>query len=504
MSYTLGYSSIGGSSGTAGFQTIFGTAITVSSASVLNNLNVYLTSPGGNTYIAIYDASGPGGNPGNLIAQSNSMTVVSGWNTYTFGSPPSVPAGNYWIVYILSVDFTNQAYFLTSGGSGAWYSNPQKTVTYAAFTPTFPSLGGSTWTTVTGDNWSLYGTFTLSSGSANIAPAGIASTNAFGTATVARGAVNIAPNGIASTNAFGTATLSATASISPTGIASTNAFGTATVSASYSLAPSGIASTNAFGTASVLAVSNIAPTGIASTNVFGAALVVGVVPGNISPAGIASTTAFGTATLSPGAVNIAPAGIAKTNAFGTATVLASVNIAPAGIASTNAFGTAILTTGAANIAPAGIASTTAFGTATILQPSLQGISAIGIGSTTLFGTPVINAFAREQPVPPYAGDPQESEIDVPAWIRYREEQWEEGPWVMPPYAQIFPQPVPPCPCERGSDAFHHEWLKTHPRPKGHHGVWRPKSVLPQPVRTQPINVYANRPTLYRPEPTAED
>jgi hypothetical protein len=43
-------------------------------------------------------------------------------------------------------------------------------------------------------------------------------------------------------------------------------------------------------------------------------------------------------------------------------------------------------------------------------------------------------------VAPYAGQNQQWWISVPATIRYRE-QMEEGPWVMPPYAAIFPPPT---------------------------------------------------------------
>jgi hypothetical protein len=43
-------------------------------------------------------------------------------------------------------------------------------------------------------------------------------------------------------------------------------------------------------------------------------------------------------------------------------------------------------------------------------------------------------------VGPYAGQNQQSRIAITAESAYRQ-VWEEGPWVMPPYAQIFPPPV---------------------------------------------------------------
>ena len=368
-----------------------------------------------------------------------------------------------------------------------------------------------------------FGTAVVAPGAVAISPTGIASTVAFGTVTIGKGAVNIAPSGIASTTAFGTPTIASTAAIAPAGIASTIAFGTAVVApgaaniapsgiasttafgtvtvaqggAPQSISPSGIASTTAFGTASLTpGPVSIAPSGIASTVAFGTAVVsLASGPQNIAATGIASTNAFGTAAVVAGTVNIAPSGIASTNAFGTPIIVSVSLIAPSGIASTNAFGTPTIASGAANIAPSGIASTIAFGTPTIQQPSLQGISAGGIGSTTAFGTAKIIAIPREQPVPPYAGEDQPTEIDVPAWIRYREEQWEDGPWVMPPYAWIFPSPAPVLVLERGYDSVHHEWLKTHKRPPGPRRLGdanhRPQSVLATLKPTPPIKPKAS-------------
>jgi hypothetical protein len=45
-------------------------------------------------------------------------------------------------------------------------------------------------------------------------------------------------------------------------------------------------------------------------------------------------------------------------------------------------------------------------------------------------------------VPGYAGQNQSAAINVPAWIAYKYIDWEEGPWVMPPYAIFYPGPPP--------------------------------------------------------------
>jgi hypothetical protein len=40
--------------------------------------------------------------------------------------------------------------------------------------------------------------------------------------------------------------------------------------------------------------------------------------------------------------------------------------------------------------------------------------------------------------PPYSGQNQQQVIEVPRSISNREERREEGPWVMPPYANLYP------------------------------------------------------------------
>jgi hypothetical protein len=45
-------------------------------------------------------------------------------------------------------------------------------------------------------------------------------------------------------------------------------------------------------------------------------------------------------------------------------------------------------------------------------------------------------------VPLYAGQNQQAGINVPTAIAYKYIDWEEGPWVMPPYAMFYPGPPP--------------------------------------------------------------
>lgn len=44
-------------------------------------------------------------------------------------------------------------------------------------------------------------------------------------------------------------------------------------------------------------------------------------------------------------------------------------------------------------------------------------------------------------VAPVIGQNQQVHINVPATIAYKYLDWEEGPWVMLPYASLYPQPA---------------------------------------------------------------
>ena len=101
-------------------------------------------------------------------------------------------------------------------------------------------------------------------GPQTVAPAGIASAEAFGTPNVG---LALAPTGIASAEAFGTPVLSiVTLSVRPTGIASAEGFGSPIVAGPILV--TGIASAEAFGNPQV-SFKSIAPTGIASEEKFG-------------------------------------------------------------------------------------------------------------------------------------------------------------------------------------------------------------------------------------------
>jgi len=47
------------------------------------------------------------------------------------------------------------------------------------------------------------------------------------------------------------------------------------------------------------------------------------------------------------------------------------------------------------------------------------------------------SYCVMNPVPPYAGQSQQQQIQIPDTLAFKD--WEESCWVLPPYAQIFPE-----------------------------------------------------------------
>ena len=113
---------------------------------VLQSMSFYVTNAAGRLRLGVYDASGPGGGPGNKIAETAEIRPVNGWNTGT--TPPTVlPAGSYWLAYFPS---RNSLAFVKNldGAEGRYYSLP-----YGPLPSTFSTNPSSTQS-----HWSFYAT----------------------------------------------------------------------------------------------------------------------------------------------------------------------------------------------------------------------------------------------------------------------------------------------------------------------------------------------------------
>ena len=66
---------------------------TLSQTATIQSLSFHVTNAAGSLRLGIYDATGPGGGPGALKAQTNAFTPVVGWNTASVITPVSSHCG---------------------------------------------------------------------------------------------------------------------------------------------------------------------------------------------------------------------------------------------------------------------------------------------------------------------------------------------------------------------------------------------------------------------------
>jgi hypothetical protein len=122
---------------------------TLSQTATIQSLSFHIINAAGNLRLGVYDASGPGGGPGQLKAQTDSFAPVAGWNTQPVITPISLPAGNYWLAYFPS---SSSLSFATNFGIGQY---KYASLAFGPMPSTFPAINGSGVT-----HWSLYATLT--------------------------------------------------------------------------------------------------------------------------------------------------------------------------------------------------------------------------------------------------------------------------------------------------------------------------------------------------------
>ena len=108
---------------------IAGQKIKLPSAGQIVSVSLRIKASAGNISFALYDATGVGGQPGNLIAQSASQAVVSEWNTGLMTAQPLCQPASYWLVYTIDSNTFNawinnstlgDSYFYNAGSYGAF------------------------------------------------------------------------------------------------------------------------------------------------------------------------------------------------------------------------------------------------------------------------------------------------------------------------------------------------------------------------------------------------
>jgi hypothetical protein len=122
---------------------------TLTQSAIVNSLSFYTTNHSGNLQLGIYDASGPGGSPGNLLAVTVDGATVTGWNTQSVVAPVTLVPGTYWLAYLPSSD--HLAFRKQNHSGPCWMIS----VSYRSGMPTtFPTNPSS----CTPTTWSFYAT----------------------------------------------------------------------------------------------------------------------------------------------------------------------------------------------------------------------------------------------------------------------------------------------------------------------------------------------------------
>lgn len=127
--------------------------ITLTIPATLVSVSVYVATAAGQLYLGLYDATGPGGGPGNLKATTAVFTAVAGWNTKPVTTQVALPAGNYHVAFAPSS--SSLVTRKDPGGLNRWLnrtafgplpatlstmsgSSPNKIGMYATFSGVFP------------------------------------------------------------------------------------------------------------------------------------------------------------------------------------------------------------------------------------------------------------------------------------------------------------------------------------------------------------------------------
>jgi hypothetical protein len=130
-------------------------AVTLSQSATIVSLSFYVTQASGSLILGVYDATGPGGHPGHLLAATSSFATANGWNTANVVSPVSLAAGNYWLAYLPS---RNSLSFLKQNDSGNCIYQVQQ------FSQGMPATFATSTSDCSPTTWSFYATVVPSGG----------------------------------------------------------------------------------------------------------------------------------------------------------------------------------------------------------------------------------------------------------------------------------------------------------------------------------------------------
>lgn len=144
---TIGETAITPTSDSGNANLLVAQQAALAQAGTIQSLSFYVTTPAGKLRLGIYDASGPNGGPGKLLAQTAEITPVAGWNTANVLTQVSLVIGHYWLAYLPSDG--NLGFKNGSPGTSRWYN-----FAYGAM----PAIFSPAITTNSNVQWSFYAT----------------------------------------------------------------------------------------------------------------------------------------------------------------------------------------------------------------------------------------------------------------------------------------------------------------------------------------------------------
>jgi hypothetical protein len=121
----------------------------LSQSATIQSMAFYVTAAAGNLVLGVYDATGPSGGPGHLVAQTAEFKPLVGWNVATTTTTPTLAAGNYWLAYFPS---SSALSFGKENNTGPCHYYSLK------FTSILPQSFTTKTKNCTPTNWSLYAT----------------------------------------------------------------------------------------------------------------------------------------------------------------------------------------------------------------------------------------------------------------------------------------------------------------------------------------------------------
>lgn len=74
--------------------------IEVTQPSTLESLSIFVSAASGGLRLALYDASGPSGRPGTLLAETDAVAATTGWNTIPVNTSLLLAPGTYWVAFL--------------------------------------------------------------------------------------------------------------------------------------------------------------------------------------------------------------------------------------------------------------------------------------------------------------------------------------------------------------------------------------------------------------------